>query len=75
MIAVYYRGLCVQVCVPSATVAGDVIDNDCDGSIDEEVLNNVGESAFVWIVHCVFVIKSSTEEQMGKFYSAFIDTK
>ena len=24
-------------------MAGDVLDNDCDGSIDEEVLNNLGE--------------------------------
>ena len=24
-------------------MAGDVLDNDCDGNIDEEVLNNLGE--------------------------------
>ncbi|XP_076472307.1 uncharacterized protein LOC143301799 [Babylonia areolata] len=31
------------VCVPSTVVAGDIIDNDCDGKVDEETLNNVDD--------------------------------
>ena len=26
-----------QVCIPTPTVTGDGIDNDCDGKIDEEL--------------------------------------
>ncbi|XP_060602732.1 uncharacterized protein LOC132755826 isoform X2 [Ruditapes philippinarum] len=30
-------------CVPSTSVPGDNLDNDCDGKVDEEMLNNVDD--------------------------------
>ena len=35
----------VKVCVPSSTEPGDIIDNDCDGKVDEEILNAYGGSS------------------------------
>lgn len=31
-----------QNCTPSITVPGDIIDNDCDGLIDEELQDGIG---------------------------------
>nr|KAG5709397.1 hypothetical protein BaRGS_029246 [Batillaria attramentaria] len=31
------------ICRPSTSVAGDVVDNDCDGLIDEETLNGIDD--------------------------------
>ena len=36
-----------QVCVSSSTVAGDLVDNDCDELIDEETLNGQGKHVVV----------------------------
>ena len=36
-----------QVCVSSSTVAGDLVDNDCDEVIDEETLNGQGKHVVV----------------------------
>ncbi|XP_076472746.1 uncharacterized protein LOC143302101 isoform X13 [Babylonia areolata] len=30
-------------CTPTKTVPGDTIDNDCDGTVDEEILNNIDD--------------------------------
>ena len=32
--------LLFKVCVPTPTVTGDGIDNDCDGKIDEELCHD-----------------------------------
>lgn len=32
-----------QNCTPSNTLPGDIIDNDCDGSIDEELRDGKGK--------------------------------
>ena len=32
-----------DACIPSATVPGDGLDNDCDGLIDEELLNGIDD--------------------------------
>lgn len=29
-------------CSPTTPVAGDTVDNDCDGLVDEEALDNIG---------------------------------
>ena len=33
----------VKACSTVPTVAGDIVDNDCDGLVDEEILNGIGE--------------------------------
>ena len=35
----------VKACSTVPTVAGDIVDNDCDGLVDEEILNGIGESS------------------------------
>jgi len=35
--------LVAQGCVPTTQTDGDNIDNDCDGSIDEEVCNGIDD--------------------------------
>ena len=37
-----------QVCVNSSTVAGDIVDNDCDDLIDEESLNGIGKLELIF---------------------------
>ena len=37
--------LVAQGCVPTNQVENDGIDNDCDGSIDEELCNSIDDDA------------------------------
>lgn len=40
----------IQMCNTSMTVPGDIVDNDCDGFIDEELLDGKGNIYLMQIV-------------------------
>lgn len=44
---VYFSGmrLVSRQCTPTTQVSGDGVDNDCDGSVDEELCNGVDDDA------------------------------
>ena len=41
-----------QPCNETTTIAGDIVDNDCDGLIDEETNNGIGMLHYIVLQYC-----------------------
>lgn len=50
---VWYVFFCYQLCSIFVIVVGDIVDNDCDGWIDEEENNGIGNVIICNVINIV----------------------